>query len=313
MTLRLALAALLLCGVTAPVIATEVRAAEPTPRTTTQPAAACPEGADWNMPAAPLHIYADTWYVGTCGLSSILITSPQGHVLIDGATEKAAPLIEANIRALGFKVEDVRIILNSHEHLDHAGGIAQLQRDSGATVMALSAAAGALEHGKGDRGDPQYLSIEAFPAIPHVKRLKDGEEVTLGPIRLTAHATPGHTPGATTWTWDSCQDGRCHHIVYADSLSAYTDDVYRYSDEAAHPGVLASFRQAIATMAALPCDILLTPHPDASQMWKRLGPNATLPLVDETACRRYGEAVTARLDKRLADEAAKTEKEKAAH
>ncbi|MDZ5647006.1 subclass B3 metallo-beta-lactamase [Nitrospirillum sp. BR 11828] len=309
MTPRLAVAALLLCA--APAFA-----AQPTKKAAPQPAAACPEGADWNMPAAPLRIYADTWYVGTCGLSSILITSPQGHVLIDGATEKAAPLIEANIRALGFRMKDVRIILNSHEHLDHAGGIDQLRRDSGATVMALSAAADALEHGKGDRGDPQYLSIGGFPAIPQVKRLKDGEVVSLGPIRLTAHATPGHTPGATTWTWDSCQDGpeggQCHHVVYADSLSAYTDDVYRYSDEAAHPGVLAHFRQAIATVAALPCDILLTPHPDASRMWKRLGPDATLPLVDETACHRYGEAVTARLDKRLADEKAMPEKEKAA-
>ncbi|WP_044564158.1 subclass B3 metallo-beta-lactamase [Azospirillum sp. B4] len=288
---RLALATALLCGAAAPAFA-----ADP------QPAATCPEGADWNMPAAPLHIHADTWYVGTCGLSAILITSPQGHVLIDGATEKAGAMIEANIRALGFRVEDVRIILNSHEHFDHAGGIAQLQRDSGATVLAMPAAATALEHGKGDRGDPQFLSIDAFPAIQNVKRLRDGEVVTLGPIRLTAHATPGHTPGATTWTWDSCQDGRCHHMVYADSLSAYTDDVYRYSDEAAHPGVLARFRQAIAAVAALPCDILLTPHPDASAMWKRLGPAATQPLVDEAACRRYGEAVTARLDKRLAQE-----------
>ncbi|MBB6253483.1 subclass B3 metallo-beta-lactamase [Nitrospirillum iridis] len=285
-----------------------------TPTAKTAPAA-CKEGADWNTPAPPVHIHGNVWYVGTCGLSSILVTSPQGHILIDGATEKAAPLIEANIRALGFRVEDVRILLNSHEHLDHAGGLKQLQRDSGADVLALPAAADALERGKGDRGDPQFLSIDPFPAVTPVRRIKDGEVVTLGPLALTAHATPGHTPGATTWTWDSCSDGgpnggQCRHVVYADSLSAYTDDAYRYSDEAAHPGMVARFRQAIATVAALPCDILLTPHPDASAMWRRLGPNATEPLVDDTACRRHAEAVSVRLDKRLATEQA--EKEKAA-
>ncbi|MDE1148798.1 MAG: subclass B3 metallo-beta-lactamase [Azospirillaceae bacterium] len=292
---RLLLAAFTLTA--APLAATATARAQPAAAP-----AACKEGADWNTPAAPQHIFGDTWYVGTCGLSAILITSAQGHILIDGATEKAAPMIEANIKALGYELQDVRYILNSHEHLDHAGGIAQLQRDTGATVLALPAAAAALERGKGDRGDPQYLSIDPFPPVSDVHRIQDGEVVTLGQLKLTAHATPGHTPGATTWTWDSCEQARCLHVIYADSLSAYSDAVYRYGDEAAHPGVVAAFRQAIAAVAALPCDILLTPHPDAARLWSRLGPNATEPLVDASACRRHADTVTARLNKKLDEE-----------
>lgn len=265
----------------------------------------CKADAGWNNPSPPRHIHGDTWYVGTCGLSSILITSPQGHVLIDGATEPAAPLIEANIRALGFKVEDVRYIVNSHEHFDHVAGIAQLQRDSGATVVAREPAATTLERGKGDRSDPQFLSIEGFAPVQNVRRIENGETLRLGPIALTAHATPGHTPGGTSWTWDSCAPndaGDCLHMVYADSLTALSDDEYRYRDDAQHPGMLSAFRQSLATVAALPCDVLLTPHPSASSMWTRIGPDAHGPLVDSSACRAYAETARTKLDARLAEE-----------
>ncbi len=259
----------------------------------------CHEDAKWTEPAAPLHVYGNAWFVGTCGISSVLITSPQGHVLIDAGVKEAAPLVEANIRKLGFRVEDVHYIVNSHEHYDHAGGIAQLQHDTGAVVVAREPAARAFERGRGDRTDPQFLIIEGFAPIAKVRRIGDGEPLTLGSIKLTAHATPGHTPGSTTWTWDSCEPQRCLHMVYADSLSAISDDVYRYSDESQHPGVGASFRHSIATIADLPCDVLLTPHPDASSMWSRFGDEAKAPLIDPTACRRYAEGASARLDARL--------------
>ena len=265
-------------------------------------ATSCKADAGWNDPADPRQIHDNTWYVGTCGISAILITSPEGHVLIDGATEKAAPLIEKNIAALGFKLKDVRYLLNSHEHHDHAGGIAQLQRDSGATVIARKPAAAVLERGKSDRSDPQFLTIGPFPPVTSVRRIADGEAIVLGPIKLQAHATPGHTPGGTSWTWQSCQSGRCLDIVYADSLSAISDEVYRYSDEAAHPGVLAAFRKTLVTVATLPCDILLTLHPGASNLWARIGPEATAPLVDPTACRRYAATAGDNLDARLAKE-----------
>ena len=136
-------------------------------------------------------------------------------------------------------------------------------------------------------------------------RLIDGE-VRVGPLVLQAVASPGHTPGGTSWTWRSCEGDACHQMVYADSLTGISDDVYRYSDDAAHPGYVAAFRETLARVAALECDILVTPHPSASQLWSRIGPRADRPLVDTTACRTYAQAATQRLDKRLADEASKT-------
>jgi len=263
---------------------------------------ACQPDAKWTEPATPKQIYGNTYFVGTCGLSAILVTSDQGHVLIDGGVEEDAPLIEASIRALGFRLDDVRYILNSHEHPDHAGGIARLARDTHATVAAREPAASALERGHVDRSDPQFLSAKAFPPVANVRRIADGEAIKVGPLALTAHATPGHTGGSTSWSWTSCEAERCLHIVYADSLTPISDDAFRFSDEAAHPGVLAAFRQSAETIAALPCDILVTPHPDASALWDRLGNAPTQPLIDADACQRYAARAARSLDERVAKE-----------
>ena len=263
---------------------------------------ACRPDAKWTEPATPKQIYGNTYFVGTCGLSAILVTSDQGHVLIDGGVEEDAPLIEASIRALGFRLDDVRYILNSHEHPDHAGGIARLARDTHATVAAREPAASALERGHGDRSDPQFLSAKSFPPAANVRRIADGEAIKVGPLALTAHATPGHTGGSTSWSWTSCEAERCLHIVYADSLTPISDDAFRFSDEAAHPGVLAAFRQSAETIAALPCDILVTPHPDASALWDRLGDVPTQPLIDADACQRYAARAARSLDERVAKE-----------
>jgi metallo-beta-lactamase class B len=261
----------------------------------------CPADAGWSDPARPAHVYANTWYVGTCGISAILVTSPDGHVLIDGATEQAAPMIEANVRALGCRVEDIRYLLNSHAHLDHAGGLARLAKDSGATLIALEASAKTLEHGASARDDPQFGELGPFPALRDVRRIADRETVTVGKLVLTAHATPGHTAGSTSWTWTACENGDCRAMVYADSVSAVSAEAYRYSDEQAHPGVVDAFRNSLDRIAALPCDILMTPHPSASRLFARLGPSASEALIDPTACARYaGEArqrLQARLDK----------------
>jgi metallo-beta-lactamase class B len=268
-------------------------------------AATCKADAGWNDPAKPRHVFGNTWYVGTCGISALLVTSDKGHVLIDGATREAAPQIEANIRALGFRMKDVRFLLASHAHLDHAGGFASLQRDSGAVMVARGADADAIERGRGDRSDPQFTSIEGFPPVKTVRRIADGETLTLGPLTLTAHATPGHTPGSTSWTWDSCEGARCLHLAYVDSVTAISDDVYRYTDEAQHPGVVDAFRNSIATVAALPCDVLLTPHPFVSNMFARLGAKPTAPLVDANACRQFAAQASDKLDERIATERAR--------
>jgi metallo-beta-lactamase class B len=265
----------------------------------------CADDADWNEPAAPLRIYGNTWYVGTCGIGALLVTSPQGHLLIDGATSQAGTQIVANIRALGFKPEDVRAILFTHEHSDHAGGLAELQRATGAPVLSRAPAVETLKRGASDRTDPQLLDLKPFPAVANVKSIADDETVTVGPLALHAIATPGHTAGGTSWTWRSCEGDACRQIVYADSLTAISDDSYRFSDDAAHPGYLAAFRESLARVAALPCDILITPHPSASRLWARIGPGANEPLADKQACRAYAQGASDRLDGRLAEEAAR--------
>ncbi|KAF1711746.1 subclass B3 metallo-beta-lactamase [Pseudoxanthomonas sacheonensis] len=264
----------------------------------------CADDADWSDPSAPLRVYGNTWYVGTCGIGALLVTSPQGHILIDGATSQAGAQILANIRSLGFRPEDVRAILSTHEHSDHAGGLAGLQRATGAPVLARAPAVETLKRGASDRSDPQLLELTPFPAVANVKSIADDEIVAVGPLALQAIATPGHTAGGTSWTWRSCEGDDCRQIVYADSLTAISDDTYRFSDDDAHPGYLAAFRETLARVDALPCDILITPHPSASGLWSRIGPGANQPLADTGACRAYAQKATARLDKRLADEAA---------
>jgi metallo-beta-lactamase class B len=272
--------------------------------TRTTPPNRCADDAGWNEPAAPRHVYGNTWYVGTCGISALLVTSKAGHVLIDAGTEEAAPQVEANIRRLGFRVEDVRAIVGSHAHGDHAGGIAQLQRASGAIVRARAAGASVLSTGRTDRSDPQFAVLQPFPAVERVDTVDDGGHVRVGPIDLVAHATPGHTPGGTSWTWRECEHGRCVGMAYVDSLTAIADDVYRYSDDASHPGALAAFHASLATVAALPCDVLVTPHPSASDLWARVAPVSSKPLVDAGACRAYAASAKLRLQDRLATEAA---------
>ncbi|WP_162433416.1 subclass B3 metallo-beta-lactamase [Pseudoxanthomonas koreensis] len=273
------------------------------PAPASAPSTACPANAGWDTPSPPRHVHGDIWYVGTCGITALLVTSPQGHVLLDGGTARGAALVEANIRAAGFRVEDVKYIAGSHEHFDHAGGIAALQAASGATVVAREPAAVVLERGHADRGDPQLQELEAMAPVAAVRRITDGEVLALGPLRLTAHATPGHSPGGSSWTWRSCDGVACLDIAYVDSLSAISDDHWRFSDPA-NAAYLAAFRRTLDTVAALPCDILITPHPGASELWSRLGPAATRPLSGDGACRANADGARARLDKRLADEAA---------
>lgn len=264
-------------------------------------AARCADDAGWNDPTPPRHVVGNTWYVGTCGIAALLVTGPEGHVLVDAGTAEAAPLVEASIRRLGFRVEDIRAIVGSHAHGDHAGGLARLQRDSGAPVRARAAAIAVLSTGRAGADDPQFHVLHPFPPVARLVPVEDGGHVRVGPIDLVAHATPGHTPGGTSWTWRECGHGRCVDVAYVDSLTAVSDDVYRYSADAP---ALAAFRATLATVAALPCDVLLTPHPSASDLWSRVGRGATRPLAMPGACRAYAASATLRLDERLAKEAA---------
>ncbi len=258
----------------------------------------------WNAPVQPFQVYGNTYYVGVQGLSAVLLTSPQGHILIDGAMPASPERIAASIRALGFKVEDVKLILNSHTHFDHAGGIAELQRMSGAVVAASALSASALEQGMPGKDDPQSADAHGFPPVPNVRRIGDGETLRVGPLAVTAHFTPGHTPGGTTWTWSACEAGRCASVVYADSINPISSDGYRFSD---HGNVLADLERSFKVFDSVPCDILLTVHPDNSNMWERLAQARGKPhalLGDGDACRALVSKVREALRKRRAQERA---------
>ncbi len=292
--LALGAALLLTCG--SPALAKPAR-----PAKTADPV--CTNDSKWTDPAAPFRIFGNTWYVGTCGLSAILVTSKAGHVLIDAPMDENVPLIEANIQRAGFKLADIKYILFSHAHYDHVGGVARLARSTGATVVGRGADAEAVERGKGGRDDPQFYSAGSFAPHSPVQRLDDGL-LLLGPLAFTPVSTTGHTPGSTTWTWQSCEKKRCVQIVYADSLTAISDDDYKFGDESGHPGYLAAFRASIARLGQLDCDLLITPHPAASAMWERFGPAATRGPIDPTACYNLTLRAGKALDARLATEAA---------
>jgi metallo-beta-lactamase class B len=269
----------------------------------------CDACVGWNAPQQPFRIFGDTYYVGTAELSAILIAGDDGLVLLDAALPQSAPLIERNIAALEFAAADIRLIVNSHTHFDHAGGIAAFARAArGATVAASPRAAEALRSGKPTPDDPQFtIADNDFPAVPDVRVVRDGETLTVGNVRLTAHFTPGHTPGGTTWSWRSCEDARCLNIVYADSLNPVSVDAFRFSGSARTPSIVDSFQQSIRTVEALPCDVLLSPHPGffgmQDKQQRRSAGEADV-FVDANACRAYAGAARTRLEQRLATERA---------
>jgi metallo-beta-lactamase class B len=262
---------------------------------------------DWNDPQEPFALFGDTYYVGTRGLSAVLITSPQGHILIDGGSPESAPMIAAHIRQLGFKVEDVKFILNSHDHFDHAGGISDLQKLSGAVVLASVQGEKVLRSGQPSKGDPQYGDLSTIKPVANTRAVTDGEVVKLGPLAVTAHYTPGHTQGGVSWTWRASENGKSAAMVYADSLNAFTAKPFRYSDSKSYPTALTDIKKSIATVAGLDCDILISAHPGVSGLFERLAKQEKLgnaAFIDRQACREYALAGTERLNKTLAAEAA---------
>ena len=261
----------------------------------------CGACADWNAPTAPFLLAPRTWYVGSRGLAAVLIDSGEGLILLDGGLPQSAGPIATRIRQLGFDLRQLRWILVSHAHWDHAGGIAALQRWSGAEVIASPGNAAALRLGMTTADDPQHEGEAStrFPPVEDVREIADGERLTLGAFTLTAHLIPGHAPGSTAWTWPACDArGDCVDVAYVDSLTAVSTDAYRFSD---HPDRIQQFQRSIARVAQLPCDLLVTPHPDAAQLFER---RAADTLAQAGVCQAYAGAAARRLDERLARERA---------
>jgi metallo-beta-lactamase class B len=255
----------------------------------------------WNRPQKPFKVFGNTYWVGTRALGSVLITSDAGHVLIDGALPESVPQIRDHIRELGFKVEDIKLILNTHVHFDHAGGIAELQRLSGASVATSAPTAAILKTGIAGADDPQFGLLPAIDPVLTVRVVRDAEALIVGPLRLTAHLTPGHTAGGTSWSWRSCEGARCVNVVYADSLSPVSNDTFKYTTSP----LLKGFEQSYATLEALPCDILLTPHTGFSQVLENLAAReagTTDAFIDPKSCRSYVASMKENLKRRVESE-----------
>jgi metallo-beta-lactamase class B len=270
-----------------------------------QGAIECDQCAEWNVPQRPFRLHGNTYYVGTHGLGAILITSPQGHVLIDGGLPQSAPIIRANIESLGFRMRDVKLILNSHAHYDHAGGIAELQRASGARVLASAWSASVMKSGKSQPGDPQFGIAFGYAAVANVGTFTFEDTLRVGPIAIVPHATAGHTPGGTTWSWRACDAARCLDFVYADSQTPVSADDFLFTKNTTYPNAIADFERGYATLERLSCDVLVTPHPGVSSLWDRVSPSdgtigAT--LVDRGACTRYAATARRALAARVAKE-----------
>lgn len=251
--------------------------------------------AQWLAPAEPEKIFGKTYLVGFAGMSVALIDTGDGLVLVDGALPQAAPVILANVRALGFDPKDIKFILSTEPHFDHAGGLAALARDTGATVVASARGAEGLRMGRHAEDDPQRAYGGSWPAVERVRVVKDGEVLTLGTTAITAVATPGHTMGSMSWRWRACEDSACKTVVFASSLNPVSAEGYRFTAPAGKPfveGFAASYRK----MDAMPCDVLISAHPDNA------GPGRYNDAPG--ACRAYADRSRKLLAKRLAAERA---------
>ena len=244
-------------------------------------------------------MHGNTWYVGTNGLSSILIETDAGLILIDGALPQSSEQIAVNIRELGFDPLDIEAILVSHAHFDHAGGVAAFQRLTRANVYTSEAGAETLSSGRLSEGDPQYIAESdagTFPAIESITAVGDGEFVSVGSTNVRAVYTPGHTMGSVTWTWESCAMSTCYNVFYADSLTAVSAQGFSFGTSGAADRMIES----AGTIANLDCDILLSPHPFFFGMHDKLERRDDgNPFVNNLGCTFYAETALDWLEQRL--------------
>ena len=236
----------------------------------------------WNQPFKPLRIIGNVHYVGASGVSSYLITSPEGHVLIDTGFEQTVPIIRENVKKLGFRMEDIKFILASHAHVDHAGGHALVKELTGARIVMSEADAALLASG----GKDDFMD-EVMPYRPaRADRIvRDGEQIKLGNGVLTARLTPGHTKGCTTWTMVAEDGGQRHNVVFFGSTSVLAKLV----NNAKYPEIARDYAATFRKLKALPCDVFLAPHASffgLEEKAQQVGAGKN-PFVDAKAFQKY--------------------------
>lgn len=258
----------------------------------------------WPMPwvtkQAPFRLIGNVYEVGSEGLTALLITTPDGLILLDAGMPSYAPQVARNIEALGRRPRDVRWILNSHAHFDHAGGFAELKRLTGARLAASAADRPSLETGTypGDEANP----FMKFPPVKVDRVLADGDTVSLGGVTLTAHLTPGHTPGCTTWTFPVTEAGRTLQVVYYCSTSVAAN---RLAPRPQYPGIVEDYRRSFPKLAALHADVFLAPHPEQFDLAEKRARGLPAALVDPGELQRRNAASQAAFETALAEQRAK--------
>jgi metallo-beta-lactamase class B len=218
----------------------------------------------WTEPFAPFRVAGNLYFVGTRGVSSFLLTSSAGHILIDTGMEQAVPQIRGNVENLGFAMRDIKIILSSHAHFDHVEGHAEMQRLTGATVMAIGEDAAALSAGR----DNSALGGPGWKPVKVGRVLRDGDTVTLGDVTLTAHLTAGHTKGCTTWTTTVVDGGKPLRVVFLGGTSINAGVLLL--GNARHSSIVADYERTFKVLKELPADIFLAQHPNMFDMEKKV-------------------------------------------
>jgi metallo-beta-lactamase class B len=248
----------------------------------------------WRQLVAPFQIADRTWYVGTQGLTALLIRTPEGAVLIDGGLPQAADMLLMRMRELGIAPHDLKLILHSHAHGDHVGPLAAVKRATGARLVSNAESAALLA--RGGSADLHFGDGILYPPVQTDRLVQDGEVIELGGLRFSAHFTPGHTPGSLSWTWTDQRNGQPLRIAYVDSMSAPD---YQLIDNPRYPHITDDYRRSFGVVRTLDCDLLITPHPDASG-WAPA--ERAAPHPSPMSCRAYADKAEDKFDTQLAAE-----------
>lgn len=225
------------------------------------PSRSAEDPASWATPVKPFRIAGNIYYVGTEGLAAYLIVSPKGAILLEGTTRENATLIERNIGSLGVPLKQVKLLISDHAHYDHVGALAQIKRDTGARFLASVGDRWALENGR-PRGETDY-GVRPFPAVKVDGTVADGQTIRLGDIALTAHLTPGHTPGCTSWSMVVRDGATTRRVLFLGSITVAGNILV---GNRAYPGIAADFRRTFTKLAGMKADIVLPSHPEMADI-----------------------------------------------
>jgi metallo-beta-lactamase class B len=241
----------------------------------------------WTEPFPPHKVVNNVYYVGSRALSSFLITTPQGLILVNSSLEESVPLIQASIEKLGFRFSDIKILLVSHAHSDHCAGSAKIKQLTHAKYMVMDADVKEIEDG--GRGDFQYDTPSNYYTKTKVDRvLHDGDEVKLGGATLVAHLTPGHTKGCTTWTMKAEEGGKVLDVVMVGSPNV--NPGYKLVNNTLYPQIVSDFEKTFRVLKGLPCDVFLGAHGeyyDLDRKFPLLKPGAANPFIDPAGYKSY--------------------------